>query len=275
MTRFVWPLLFIACGAHPWGYQKPDNHGTEAKLQVDNCTECHGVELTGGTSEVSCNTCHDPGWREDCTFCHGGDRDDAGAPPVYIDGSFESEGQSFEAHSEHVLRSETHEAIACQSCHEMPQDILFPGHIFIGDTTPGAAEVVFTEGLSPDADWNRNNGTCDNLYCHSSGGEIPGQALHTDQTDSCDLCHAGPDSVLARVRDLGGQHREHESHDVQCFECHGSTIGENGRIINASGHVNGTVDVQMPDDEISLDSLTCEGSCHGERHRDRDWLEPR
>jgi hypothetical protein len=31
----------------------------------------------------------------------------------------------------------------------------------------------------------------------------------------------------------------------------------------------------MPDDEISLDSLTCEGSCHGERHRDRDWLEPR
>lgn len=275
MHRSIALLLFAACGAHPWGYQKPDNHGTEAKLQVDNCTECHGTELTGGTSQVSCDSCHDAGWREDCTFCHGGDLDDEGAPPRYIDGSFEAEGQSFQAHTEHVLGSETHQAIPCQSCHEMPQDILFVGHIFNGDTTPGAAEVVFTESLSPDADWDRNNGTCTNLYCHSSGGDTLGQALHTDRTDSCELCHAGPDSVLARVRDLGGQHREHASHDVGCFECHGTTVAESGRIINAAGHVNGTVDVEMPDDEIVFDGRTCEGECHDERHRDRDWVESR
>jgi predicted CxxxxCH...CXXCH cytochrome family protein len=275
MPRLIWSLLFAACGAHPWGYQKPNNHGTEAKLQVDDCTQCHGAELMGGTSEVSCDSCHDAGWREDCTFCHGGELDDEGAPPRYIDGSIISEGQSFEAHSEHVLGSETHQAIPCQSCHEMPEDVLSIGHIFIGDTTPQAAEVVFTEGLSPNADWNRNNGTCDNLYCHSSGGETPGQAVHTDRTDSCELCHAGPDSVLARVRDLGGQHREHESHDVGCFECHGPTVAETGRIINAEGHVNGTIDVPLPDAEMTFDGNTCQGTTHAERHRDREWYESR
>jgi hypothetical protein len=31
----------------------------------------------------------------------------------------------------------------------------------------------------------------------------------------------------------------------------------------------------MPDDEMTFDGNTCQGTCHDERHRDREWYESR
>lgn len=44
-------------------------HGPAAIAYLSSCRSCHGADLLGGTSGVSCNSCHD-GWQTNCTFCH-------------------------------------------------------------------------------------------------------------------------------------------------------------------------------------------------------------
>ena len=49
------PLVTIQ--THPAGWL-PDGHATEAKANVETCTGCHGTDLTGATTHVSCTQCH-------------------------------------------------------------------------------------------------------------------------------------------------------------------------------------------------------------------------
>jgi hypothetical protein len=42
---------------HPAGWL-PDGHATEAKANIETCTGCHGADLTGATTHVSCTQCH-------------------------------------------------------------------------------------------------------------------------------------------------------------------------------------------------------------------------
>lgn len=78
---------------HPLGYEEVAAHGPDSNLQVEDCRDCHGADLRGGTwrggSVESCDGCHDPidpTWRTNCTFCHGGGESAGGAPPRGIDG---------------------------------------------------------------------------------------------------------------------------------------------------------------------------------------------
>jgi hypothetical protein len=48
-------------GAHPSGWSAGTVHGTQYRAQPDQCSECHGSDLKGGISKVSCDTCH-PGY---------------------------------------------------------------------------------------------------------------------------------------------------------------------------------------------------------------------
>ena len=42
---------------HPAGWL-PGGHATDAKANVATCTVCHGTDLTGATTHVSCTQCH-------------------------------------------------------------------------------------------------------------------------------------------------------------------------------------------------------------------------
>ncbi len=136
---------------HPRDYLEPHLHGMDAKLQVENCLLCHGDDLTGGTSERSCDPCHESEWRTTCTFCHGGQETDDGAPPRDIRGATAENDLSFPPHTKHVTTT-LREPLDCESCHASPpEDVLSPGHVLVGDSTPGVAEVDLSEGLSSPA----------------------------------------------------------------------------------------------------------------------------
>ncbi len=63
---------------HPAGWL-PAGHVGPARENVSACTQCHGTELTGGISNVSCTSCHLGGptsahpleWGEDILTNHG------------------------------------------------------------------------------------------------------------------------------------------------------------------------------------------------------------
>jgi hypothetical protein len=49
------PVAVVA--THPAGWL-PGGHVTDAKANVATCTVCHGSDLTGATTHVSCTQCH-------------------------------------------------------------------------------------------------------------------------------------------------------------------------------------------------------------------------
>ncbi len=77
ITRITLSVLFVSilinsCESNVESdYNPPDDHtmnkdGVLHKTGLDNpdinCVSCHGQDLRGGTSEVSCHECHDKKW---------------------------------------------------------------------------------------------------------------------------------------------------------------------------------------------------------------------
>lgn len=247
-------------GYHPDGWGRADQHGLAAKLQDQDCTACHGSDLTGGSSGWSCDACHPSGWRTDCTFCHGGTESDSGAPPEDIDDA--TTGISFPEHGAHGVSS-THPDWDCDQCHVKPLDITSTGHLFVGDTTAGVAEVDMSAGLSRDGAY-AGNGSCGDLYCHGNGRGEDGEA-HTGDRVDCGSCHGDASST----RDMSGEHGEHLHEGVQCGDCHADTVSGNSTITDGDRHVDGRVDVAI--DGTSWNGSTCSGRCHGEDHDNERW----
>jgi predicted CxxxxCH...CXXCH cytochrome family protein len=122
------------------------------------CQTCHGEDLAGGKSGVSCVSCHPQGPTA-CTTCHG-------TPP------------ESGAHARHD--------VACASCHQVPVRWDDPGHI-VGDAPP--AEVVFggLGALTPNARYEA--GGCANVYCHAGATPV---WSGTPSGDTCGKCHSLP-----------------------------------------------------------------------------------
>lgn len=259
---------------HAADYADPTVHGPAAKCQQETCTSCHGADLSGGTTGVSCDSCHDSdgdgagdaGWRTDCVFCHGGTDNLTGAPPVGIDGA--TAGLPFDEHTAHV--SETiHTAWDCAECHVKPVDVLSEGHVFVGDTTACKAEVDFTAGLSPKASWDGVM-TCSNGYCHGTG--LKDGSVDSGDKTSCDSCHADRHSGEAALVKQSGFHKEHVlDENVGCETCHQTVVDKNDAILAPSLHVNGTPDVAISALTWDPAKETCTGTCHGEYHGHRSW----
>lgn len=247
-------------GYHPPGFDDPGVHGQEAMCQEDTCTTCHGSDLTGGTSGVSCDSCHASNWRTDCTYCHGGGDNNTGAPPVDFDGS--STGISFPEHTSHVEENNHAAWDDCTQCHSRPTDVLTPGHFLVGDSTACVAELDFSAGLSSRGTYG-GSGSCSNLYCHSNGSSSTATgSARTGSTYGCGDCHA------SSARSLPDNHDEHGEFD--CDECHGTTVTGNTTISTPANHVDGEKDVALPSG-MTWSSGRCNGSCHGESHSNRSW----
>jgi predicted CxxxxCH...CXXCH cytochrome family protein len=235
------------------------NHGLAAKHQTEDCQACHGEDLTGGSSGISCDTCHPSGWRTDCTFCHGGVDDQTGAPPEDMDDA--STGVSFPEHATH-LDGDSHHSWSCEQCHVEHAGIFDAGHIFDGDDTPAVAEVTMAGGLSAQGSY-AGSGGCSNLYCHGDG-ERRGDAQSGQSTD-CGDCHGDARSP----RQLSGRHDDHMDEGLHCEDCHGDTVSGDDRIVGPQEHVDGEVDVVIRD--LNYNGRTCDGTCHNERHSNESW----
>jgi predicted CxxxxCH...CXXCH cytochrome family protein len=218
-----------------------------------------------------CDVCHQPQWRDTCNYCHGDVDVESGAPPREIDRSTDPETFSFKAHTVHDTAGDSGPAYACSQCHSMPEDILSPGHIVVGDDTPGAAEVDFTGGLAPETAWD--GATCSNVYCHGNG-QSAAEVEHTAEPMNCDTsCHSGPGSPETDWRAMSGTHQIHlVSRDIrgECAVCHGETVSAEGTIIDMSKHINGRVDHSFTGrgEGVVWEGETCVGGCH---YRETSW----
>lgn len=250
---------------HPDGWAEPEEHGLHAKLHDLRCTQCHGAELTGELGP-SCDTCHTEGWRTDCVYCHGGGVDSSGAPPRDIDGATSS--LTFPAHQMHVHETSKHAAWDCAPCHAKPTDVLTPGHLF--DGTPGRAEVDFSGGLSDSATYSAATATCSGAYCHGDGRGDNGTVTADSGSKTCASCHPDRTSGRDAWGRMSGEHEDHVREGVGCHECHSPTTADSTTIRDVALHVDGTVQVAMPDG-ITRAGSTCTGRCHGEPHDSEPW----
>lgn len=177
-----------------------------------------------------------------CAKCHG-DPDREGdfllksAPPGDLARSTDASYPGVGAHMVHLLPSETHGAIECTECHEVPAAANTPGHA--DDELP--AEIVFGSlakagDLSPH--YNALARSCSDTWCHGEQEVSWRSPLPSDET--CGSCHSLPPAL---------PHPQIED----CSLCHGDVIDEEGAFVAPELHVDGTVQVE---------SLVC-SSCHG------------
>lgn len=248
---------------HPDGFDDPAVHGMEAKYQDQQCTSCHGADLTGADDAVSCDSCHPSGWRQDCTYCHGGTDDMSGAPPVDIDNL--TTDLSFPEHTVHGEPT-IHAAWDCVQCHVTPDDVLSAGHLFVGDTSKGLAEVDFADGLSAGGSSTAGSGTCNNIYCHGDGQRGSVGDVSSGGSSSCHMCHGDQTSS----RGMSGEHDEHLGERLECGECHSDVLTGNASFTHPDRHVDGTIDVHLPSG-MNWSGGRCTGACHGEDHEGEDW----
>ncbi len=259
---------------HPDGYGAAAVHGLDFKLQADTCNNCHGDQLLGCAGAVSCDNCHDGGhplgWRENCTYCHGGLENDSGAPPTDLDRTTAANAITFTAHTKH-LSGDTHPVFDCNQCHVQPTDVSSPGHSF--DETKGAAEVVFAGGLSPAASFDGpGTASCSNLYCHGTG-LAPGDYAVSQGKTTCDSCHG---TAKDRLDNLTYDHTRHMNAQrtleaLTCASCHANT-DKAGAIVDGTTHVDGQIQVEMAGVTYDPSTKTCNGSCHtGYPHDNVKW----
>jgi len=220
---------------HATGWVSPTVHGYAANANLASCKECHGADLAGGETGVSCNTCHSAGttaWQSDCTFCHGEPNraTNKAAPPVGTQGELATSATAVGAHQAHLVAGKVAGPVACTECHAVPTGL---AHVngtaqltWGGVATAGGATPSFTA-----------QGTCASTWCH--GGKLGGGANTTPlwtkvdgSQGSCGTCHGlPPPSPHPQL--------------ATCQACHPETITSGFAIDIAGGkHVNGVVDVQ-------------------------------
>lgn len=247
---------------HPLGWGAGLQHGATVNNEgFATCQSCHGANLDGGPAGVSCDSCHS-GWKDDCTFCHGGTDNLTGAPPEGIDGETTRTLLAVGAHTEHVSTTAMHVAWTCDKCHVEPVSAMTAGHID-GD---GRAEVVFGS-LNPAATYTGTSGTCGSLYCHGNGSSTLGTMVwQSDPTLDCGSCHADFFSPTeGELKAMSGEHDKHvRDENLGCDDCHSANVDPFGVILQLDRHVDGIVDVGVPgyNPSACFGNGGCNPSCH-------------
>lgn len=256
------------------GKHHPDNfgdqavHGPAALFVTEDCNSagCHGTQLEGVGSAPGCDTCHTAGWRQNCTFCHGGTDNATGAPPRDIDGQTVTANLIFRAHTQHITAGADHVAFECTQCHVKPTDALDANHWF--DSTHGVPEVTFTAGLNATGTFDYGTRTCASNYCHGNGRGANGTVSNASPKPGCDGCHPFQNSNTTAWSTMSGDHRLHLGKGYQCYECHGGTLDTNNAIADVTLHVNKLKDTKFTGTNIAYTANTkrCTGTCHGKNH---------
>ncbi len=196
-----------------------------------SCLDTRNDEQPNGDPSERCATCH-------------GDPDRAGsfllkaAPPVDTWGSTDTSYPGVGAHSIHLYAGENHAAFACDVCHVVPETTDAPGHI--DDDRP--AEVVFGD-LAKTGDrvpeYHPASRTCTDTWCHRDADAV--WTRPRDSDDACGSCHGLPPPLP-------------HPQSAACHLCHSDVIDDKRKIIDKKLHVDGMVEVDMPE---------CQ-RCHGD-----------
>jgi predicted CxxxxCH...CXXCH cytochrome family protein len=185
---------------HPAGWF-PSGHASQADPSV--CTQCHGDDLNGGVSGISCFECHTKGSPfvlTNCTSCHE-------IPPAGTTAPDRSG-----AHAVHnALLNVTG---VCNTCHNGAGT----GTALHDD---GIAEVNILTTYSAKSGTAVHNadGTCSNVSCHG-GQTTPVWLTGTiDVNTQCTMCHSFGTTEYNSYK--SGQHYMHEVvKSVNCTGCH-------------------------------------------------------
>ncbi|MBI5071128.1 MAG: CxxxxCH/CxxCH domain-containing protein [Deltaproteobacteria bacterium] len=232
-------------------------HALSANRGLADCTACHGADLSGGYSGISCGSCHDtglpagvPSWRVNCTMCHGSTANGTGAPPRSTWGTG-NEPLRVGAHTKHVTGGAIAAAIPCSACHVRPADAFSAGHI-----DPGPAEITWSplvRSSNASPAWDRATATCSSTYCHGGYSGVytvfffdadyqhpyagtnasPSWTSGTPMT--CTSCHLNPPPTGAYHAGHGG--------GTSCNLCHPHVNATGTAITNTALHVNGIIEV--------------------------------
>ena len=236
----VCELAFTTSSIHGFGLMDPTSesfHGADVVRLGNNlevCANCHGADFKGGTTGVSCTTCHtEPGGPTACTTCHG-------TPP------------ESGAHLAHAMSPRFDRPVECTECHVVPDVYTASGHVTLASGQPDLSPAEITFGalaMRGEAPGRRGppaiaNQTCSNVYCHgdtlgNSGASHPQPAWTggASQAD-CGACHGAPPTA-----------NDHPN-DTECARCH-----VDHRNPMTLAHIDGTVQLGIPD-------AGCLG-CHG------------
>ncbi len=257
--------------------QERDEHGAL-------CSSCHGANLDGGTSGVSCNnaSCHGGNWKS-CDFCHG-TPPSTSAPPLGVAGETTTNTLAVGRHTAHLTASSSHQAFACSTCHTVPG----AGNVshaleYVPSAnlqTAGHHGNVTFSGPASGMTWNVNatggnpinrRGTCVG-GCHSNGAGGPPNVTPYwaggSWSTPCNNCHSDPPQ--------NGEHDKHvKDENLSCATCHTP--------LNSGTHLNGQTDVRPSISGPSGGSVTynpnacgngnpgCSGNCHGEDRQTECW----
>jgi predicted CxxxxCH...CXXCH cytochrome family protein len=205
--------------------------------QKDDCVRCHGSVVDANRQfirpELHVNGTIDTTLT--CHACHGSP--DSSAPPVDLAGNTDRSNLGVGAHQPHLAGGQSSRPLECGECHSVPSAVSDPGHI---DQTPHA-EVTFTGVAKTNAAspvWDREAKVCKGAWCH--GPDEPASSLSPEWTTTsgplgCTGCHGKPPPP------------PHPQLD-RCSLCHAAVIAaDNATIQDRSLHVNGAIDVQLPE----------------------------
>jgi predicted CxxxxCH...CXXCH cytochrome family protein len=219
---------------------------------VNGCKTCHGANLDGGTSGVSCASCHGAGWQSNCTWCHG--TKTAGwttaqlnlaAPPLGTQGETATTTRAVGAHARHLSGGTLGPALACVECHVVPTDL---SHL------NGTALVTFGAGAKRGGAIPNWTGVgCSATYCHGTtlaGGSNKAPIWTGGSAQAaCGTCHGTPPS--------SGHHSDHSGRS--CGDCH---PGYTTTSVNLATHVDGVKQVGNRVTAWNATTRACTG-CHG------------
>ena len=219
-------------------------HGLPPALphpQVEDCSLCHG-EVIDEQGEFVAPDLHVDGTIQVetvmCSSCHGSE--DSPAPPPDFDGNTDTGASGVGAHAAH-LNAELGRSLACEECHLLPAEDAPLSHVNGTRAALSFTGVALAHDSTPL--WNPEEGTCASTWCHALGEAQAATApLWTSAgTLDCDSCHGSPPPA---------PHPPVE----QCEFCHAEVVSAGRMIREPELHVNGVVEVSVPEDCTS---------CHG------------
>lgn len=194
---------------HSTGWKDNPQHGSDSSADPQNCKACHGEDLAGGTSGISCAGCHH-GWSgthgeafaanpDNCKACHGTDFKGGLIAPSclychhYNDWDDTHHGVKYDATSD-----------TCKGCH--------------GADLTGGFSGLSCVGCHDD-NLHHTGGEdlcCNTPACHAGGGGGEG----------CDECH-GHDAGFGGATGGKGTFKSHSTHteDDDSDELKGPNVG--------------------------------------------------
>jgi predicted CxxxxCH...CXXCH cytochrome family protein len=204
----------------------------------DRCSACHAAVVGEDNRTIIAPALHVNG-RVDyevpstCYACHGSA--ESNAPPPALNGFYDVPYRGVGAHQTHLTTVRYMAKIDCSTCHVVPLDVLWPGHI----DTPRPAEVTFSgNAVLADHAPSWDGTACSNTYCHDPGtgqwgGGNPTPIWAEYNQRYCGSCHGTPPPPPHAQRPEGGL--------LVCADCH-SNMTVNEEFVDPTRHINGMID---------------------------------